>query len=258
MAYYNALGVTGSLAVQQGPMLEDRAWSANFGMIGRIDWVQEGHELLVAEKANRPGRLWWVLARTGQRLELDQDVILLGTQSGLQRRSTNKAPQISLVPGKDSSTPSSEMMVEHPGMGVRFSAPMGWNVWTYAEDRLWGSVAVANFDLQGPFGFASLGPDQLLVMISPLAWQDQMPLRDWLDQLVQRSGGLASYTSTSVGGLPGYQVEYILPDQGVEHMVLVETNRGVIGISMIPGNSKRVDEFNRILASIQFETSPYP
>jgi hypothetical protein len=255
LAYYNARGVTGSLTVQQGSMLEDRAWSQNFGTIGAIAWTGEGHELLVAEKENRPGRLWWVLARTGQRLEIDLDVVLLGTFSSLQRRSVDKAPQITLAPNGKQRLPQGELEVVHPGLGVRFTVPDDWHVWSFADDRFWGSVEMANFNLEGPFGFASLGQDQLLVMVSPVAWQDQQPLADWLEQLVQRSGGMANYSSGSLDGLPAYRLEYILPDQSVERMVLVDTGRGVIGISMIPGNSLLVDEFERILDSMRFETA---
>ncbi len=253
LAYYNALGVTGSLTVQQGSMLEDRAWSANFGTIGAIAWTAEGHELLVAEKENRPGRLWWVLARTGQRLEIDLDVVLLGTFSSLQARSLNHAPQITLAPSPVTPQSQGSQEVVHPGMGIRFDVPADWNVWSFAEDRLWGSVEAANFNLEGPFGFASLGPEQLLVMVSPVAWQDQQPLADWLEQLAQRSGGMARYSPATLDGLQAYRLEYTLPDQSVERMVLVETERGVIGISMIPGNSNLVDEFEQILNSMHFE-----
>ena len=144
--------------------------------------------------------------------------------------------------------------VVHTGMGVRLTAPGGWWVWRLAEDRDWGSLVLTNFELDGSIGFASLGKEQLMIMVSPMAWQYQVPLLAWLDSLVQRSGGRCSYTTDTLDGRPAYHLSYRLPDGNVETTLLVETSNGVLGISMVPQDTSLTAVFDQVIQSMHFDT----
>ena len=87
LGYYNAQGVTGTLALQQGEVLEKQIWSDDFPSVGRIAWTEEGRQLVVAENEDRPGKIFRVIADSGHWLEIAQDAILLGTYSGMAQAS---------------------------------------------------------------------------------------------------------------------------------------------------------------------------
>lgn len=255
MGYYNAQGVTGTLALLRGSAMERQVWSREFASIGRISWLEEGRDLIVAEREFRPGAVYRVHADTGRALLIDDDAVLLGSYSELKRAGLQLAPQMFLNPLASEDQVGEEKEVQHPGMGVSLKAPEGWKVWKFAENRSWGSLTLANFAMEGPAGFSSLGPEQLMVMISPVAWQDHQPVQTWLDQLIVRSGGNASYRLETLDGNPAYRLQYRLPDDTIETILLVETGRGTLGISMIPPDSSLVDVYSQVLESMHLE--PY-
>jgi hypothetical protein len=258
VGYFNASGFIRNMAMLGGQAFTDQLWAREFDSIGKMAWTAEGASLVVSEYGNQTGVVYYVLASQGKRLVIAKNAMLIGTESSLYRDGVNLAPEMTLKMVKDPWGISPEKQATHYGLGIRVKVPSGWDVWTTEDGKPWGSMVITNFELSGSTGFSSLGEDQLMIWISPVAWKDSTPLHDWLDRLVQASGGKASYTVVYIRGALGYHLEYIEPDQSIDHTYLFDTGHGTIGISMIPNSTRLVDLFERVVSTIEFITTQQP
>jgi hypothetical protein len=179
----------------------------------------------------------------------DGDMIL-GTLKALQQRSTEiGGPRVTVRMLPESGDPA--IWEEEIVSFARLRVPPKWH---FQADR--GYHTLANFDLEGKSGFASLGNEHLQITIGMHPdVPSQLDFDAWLQQLVDLEQAQVTAEAVTVGGRPAARIRPLLDPISEEIRVPLE-NGAEWSIRRTPLNPAQDALFQQILDSVTFEYEP--
>jgi len=245
----NPDGTLASLAVRERENPDENRWIRSYGQLGKVSWTEEGENLLAGQYANQPGALLRIDAANGAPVEIGQGYWLLGTLSELRQTALQQAPQAlrtrvgAVEPGQAS------VSVENPSLGIRLEAPASWQVWSVSVGSATGAVTLTNFTFGDPWGFVSLGEDDLLIGVTR-AGSPGTDLATMLAEQVQADPTGMSVTATQEDGRAVYLATSRQLDGQTLEVAYIEDDDGPIGMGYLPAGTRQRAAFETILGQL--------
>jgi hypothetical protein len=247
-------GSPGIVSVQLDEQPGQNLWIKNFGAVGWMSWTGDGLNLILGAKQEALGDLYRVDAVTGNDQKIAKKVQLLGTQSELLNAALNRAPKVELkhIPG----TPDKLTWIVAqtvPIKGVYYRVPLEWKVWR--SENLTGDVGgieMTNFDFSSPFGFASLGDEDVSIWVGSSTGGDRMT-RNWLEEYARNTmPGTFRYEPVTVAGVDGYRVFFTGPEHSlVTEVVAIPYGEAEINFTLTSYSWDRNPVLEKMLQSVR-------
>jgi hypothetical protein len=176
---------------------------ATFEQAEGVAWTSDGRRVLVQAYTGDGYKLWAVDPAVGKPVLVAERVTFLGTLDGLRQKSTEVASQrmtVRTLP--PAGAPSTWAVHELPYLGLRLRAPEEWR---FEVDDVGGPpiATLANFEVEGAQGGASLGDDHIEVTFRLLHRRPSEDFSTWLSKTVEMEHHQVTAKTITIDRRPG-------------------------------------------------------
>jgi hypothetical protein len=176
---------------------------ATFEQAEGVDWTSDGRRVLVQAYTGDGYKLWAVDPAVGEPALVAERVTFLGTLDGLRQKSTEVASQrMTMRTLPLAGAPSTWAVHELPYLGLRLRAPEEWR---FEVDDVGGPpiATLANFEVAGAQGGASLGDDHIEITFRLLHRRPSEDFSTWLSKTVEMEHHQVTAKTITIDGRPG-------------------------------------------------------